>query len=53
MDWELIFWVTSPIVAILSIFVYGYLQDKKYLDKKKNWQEHADDFNKDLWEEDW
>jgi hypothetical protein len=35
------------------IFVYGYFQERKYLDKKKHWQEHADDFNKDLWDENW
>lgn len=53
MDWELIFWVVSPFVVVGSVFIFGYLQEEKHLNKKRKQREQMDDFNKDFWDENW
>lgn len=51
MDYELIFWVTAPFVLIATIFLCAGWKERK-AEKARRWKkEHADDFNKDLWEE--
>jgi hypothetical protein len=51
MDYELIFWVIAPFVLIAAIFLRTWWKDRK-AEKAGRWaKEHADDFNKDLWED--
>lgn len=51
MDYELIFWVTTPFVLIVGIFLHAWWKERK-AEKANRWEEeHADDFNKDLWED--
>lgn len=51
MDYELIFWVAAPFVFIAGIFLRALWKDWK-AEKASRWaKEHADDFNKDLWED--
>lgn len=44
MDYELIFWVAAPFVLVAGIFLCAWWKDWRA-------EEHADDFNKDLWED--
>lgn len=51
MDYELIFWVTTPFVLIAGIFLLAWWKSWK-TEKAGRWaEEHADDFNKDLGED--
>lgn len=51
MDWELIFWVVSPFVLIAAIFLCAGWKEWKAAEARRWEEEHADDFNKDLWED--
>jgi hypothetical protein len=51
MDYELIFWVTAPFVLIATIFLRAWWKERR-AERARRWEEeHADDFNKDLWED--
>jgi hypothetical protein len=51
MDYELIFWVVAPFVLMGIIIGRMYLQARRS-QQKADWErEHADDFNKDIWED--
>lgn len=51
MDYELIFWVAAPFVLVAGIFLGAWWKERK-AEKASRWaEEHADDFNKDLWED--
>lgn len=52
MDYELIFWVCAAVV--IPIILIGFVAYRiRSNERAEEWRrEHADDFNKDLWE-DW
>lgn len=51
MDYELIFWVTAPFVLFALLVVRELWLDWKEEAERRWNKEHADDFNKDLWED--
>ena len=51
MDYELIFWVAAPFVLIAAILLYTEWKEWKAEEARRWEEEHADDFNKDLWED--
>lgn len=53
MDYELLFWIVAPIALPLLVLVRSALRMRAE-DRKREWNKlHADDFNKDIWEESW
>ena len=53
MDWELVFWVVAPFVLIGLVLVTSAVAEYRE-NKKRRWRrEHADDFNKDIWDASW
>lgn len=51
MDYELTFWIVAPIVCILLMLIRS-ARRMRTEERRQEWNElHADDFNKDLWEE--
>jgi hypothetical protein len=51
MDYELIFWVAAPFVLIAAVFLCAWWKERR-AERARRWEEeHADDFNKDLWED--
>lgn len=53
MDYELLFWIVAPVALPLLVLVWSALRMRAE-DRKREWNKlHADDFNKDIWEESW
>lgn len=50
MDYELLFWTVAP-VALPLLLVWSALRMRAE-DRRREWNKlHADDFNKEFWEE--